>query len=76
MVKSSQFVEIFIKNYTCATASLLAILGIVIGVVAITSMGMLGVNMTMSATASLSENANEILEIPDTGGGKGVRGSV
>ncbi|MBN1165651.1 MAG: ABC transporter permease [Methanospirillaceae archaeon] len=57
--------------------SLLAALGIVIGVVAISSMGILGTNMTLSITASLSENANELSVNPvsGTGGGGGMFGS-
>jgi putative ABC transport system permease protein len=49
--------------------SLLATLGIVIGVVAITAMGMLGVNMQLSVTASLEGSANIISISPESGGG-------
>ncbi len=51
--------------------SLLAALGIVIGVVAISSMGILGTNMTLSVTASLSENANELSVSPVSGSSGG-----
>lgn len=54
--------------------SLLAAIGIVIGVVAISSMGILGTNMTLSVTAELSENANELSISPvseSSGGGGG-----
>ena len=51
--------------------SLLAALGIVIGVVAISSMGMMGANMTMSVTEELSAMANVLVVKPDSGGGGG-----
>lgn len=51
--------------------SLLAALGIVIGVVAISSMGMMGANMTMSVTEELSAMANVLVVKADTGGGGG-----
>jgi putative ABC transport system permease protein len=51
--------------------SVLAALGIVIGVVAISSMGMMGANMTMSVTEQLSAMANVIVVTADTGGGGG-----
>lgn len=47
--------------------SVLAALGIVIGVVAIASMGMMGANMTLSVTEDLSEMAN-ILVVKASGG--------
>jgi putative ABC transport system permease protein len=49
--------------------SVLAALGIVIGVVAIASMGMMGANMTLSVTKELSSMANVLVVRPDTGGG-------
>jgi putative ABC transport system permease protein len=52
--------------------SVLAALGIVIGVVAISSMGMMGANMTMSVTEQLSAMANVLVVRPDTGGGGGI----
>lgn len=51
--------------------SVLAALGIVIGVVAISSMGMMGANMTMSVTEQLSAMANVLVVRADTGGGGG-----
>jgi len=51
--------------------SLLAALGIVIGVVAISSMGMMGANMTLSVTEELSAMANVLVIKADTGGGGG-----
>jgi putative ABC transport system permease protein len=51
--------------------SLLAAIGIVIGVVAISSMGMMGANMTMSVTEQLSSMANVLVVKADTGGGSG-----
>ncbi|NYT06169.1 MAG: ABC transporter permease, partial [Methanomicrobiales archaeon] len=45
--------------------SVLAALGIVIGVVAIASMGMMGANMTLSVTEELSEMANILVVSPD-----------
>lgn len=47
--------------------SLLATLGIVIGVVAITSMGMLGANMQLSVTANLANSANSVIVSPSSG---------
>jgi putative ABC transport system permease protein len=54
--------------------SVLAALGIVIGVVAISSMGMMGANMTMSVTEQLSAMANVLVVRADTGGGGGGMG--
>ncbi len=51
--------------------SLLAALGIVIGVVAISSMGMMGANMTMSVTEELSAMANVLVVKANAGGGGG-----
>lgn len=56
--------------------SLLAALGIVIGVVAISSMGMMGANMTMSVTEELSAMANVLVIKADTGGGGGGFGPM
>ena len=55
--------------------SVLAALGIVIGVVAISSMGMMGANMTLSVTEQLSAMANVLVVKADTGGGGGYGGS-
>ena len=54
--------------------SVLAAIGIVIGVVAIASMGMMGANMTMSVTEQLSAMANVLVVKADTGGGGGFFG--
>ena len=51
--------------------SLLAALGIVIGVIAITTLGIMGANLTLSVTESLSRSANVITITPYTGGGRG-----
>lgn len=53
--------------------SVLAALGIVIGVVAISSMGMMGANMTLSVTEELSSMAN-IVVITASSGGEGFGG--
>ncbi|NMB77951.1 MAG: ABC transporter permease, partial [Methanomicrobiales archaeon] len=54
--------------------SVLAALGIVIGVVAISSMGMMGANMTMSVTEELSAMANVLVVKPGGGGSGGMMG--
>lgn len=54
--------------------SVLAALGIVIGVVAIASIGMMGANMTLSVTEELSDMANKLTVTPYTGGGGGMMG--
>jgi putative ABC transport system permease protein len=56
--------------------SLLAAIGIVIGVVAISSMGMMGANMTLSVTEELSAMANVLVVKPGSGssGGGGMMG--
>jgi len=51
--------------------SVLAALGIVIGVIAIAAMGMLGANMTLTATAQLSSMGNILTVRPAVGGGGG-----
>jgi len=54
--------------------SVLAALGIVIGVVAIASIGMMGANMTLSVTEELSDMANKLIVTPYVGGGEGREG--
>jgi len=49
--------------------SVLAALGIVIGVVAISSMGMMGANMTLSVTEELSDMANIVVITASSGNG-------
>ncbi len=51
--------------------SVLAALGIVIGVVAIASMGMMGANMTLSVTEELSSMADTLVVTAYSGGGGG-----
>jgi putative ABC transport system permease protein len=55
--------------------SILAALGIVIGVVAIASMGMMGANMTLSVTDQLSDMANILVVREYTGGGERMVGA-
>jgi len=47
--------------------SLLAALGIVIGVIAITTLGIMGVNLSLSITSQLSSSGNVIIITPYTG---------
>ncbi|SCL74277.1 Macrolide export ATP-binding/permease protein MacB [Methanoculleus chikugoensis] len=54
--------------------SVLAALGIVIGVVAIASIGMMGANMTLSVTEELSDMANKLTVTAYRGGGGGMMG--
>ena len=54
--------------------SVLAALGIVIGVVAIASIGMMGANMTLSVTEQLSDMANKLTVTPYRGAGGGMMG--
>jgi putative ABC transport system permease protein len=49
--------------------SLLAVLGIVIGVMAISSMGILGNSLTLSVTESLSAVGDSVTVVPSIGGG-------
>jgi putative ABC transport system permease protein len=51
--------------------SLLAALGIVIGVIAITTLGIMGANLSLSVSETLSRSANVITITPYTGGGRG-----
>ena len=51
--------------------SFLAAIGIVIGVIAITSLGIMGANLTLSVTATLSENSDIIKVSPGGGPGGG-----
>ncbi|WP_067050860.1 ABC transporter permease [Methanofollis ethanolicus] len=54
--------------------SLLAAVGIVIGVIAITALGIMGANMTLSVTETLSENSDTIKVSPGGGHGGGGDG--
>jgi len=72
MKKPDIIVKLAVRNVRLHfLRSVLAALGIVIGVVAIASMGMMGTNMTLSVTAELSEMANVLVVSPDSGGGGG-----
>lgn len=72
MKKPDIIVKLAVRNVKLHfLRSVLAALGIVIGVVAISSMGMMGTNMTLSVTAELSEMANVLVVSPDSGGGGG-----
>ena len=54
--------------------SLLAALGIVIGVVAITTLGIMGTNLALSVSAQLASSGNVIQISPYCGGGRGFGG--
>ncbi|EHQ35084.1 ABC transporter permease [Methanoplanus limicola] len=72
MIIKDIFFELSLRNIRLNfLRSLLAAIGIVIGVVAITSIGIMGANMTLSVTAQLSESGNIIMISPDSGGGSG-----
>jgi len=72
MKKPDIIVKLAVRNVKLHfLRSVLAALGIVIGVVAISSMGMMGTNMTLSVTAELSEMANVLVVSPDSGGDRG-----
>lgn len=51
--------------------SVLAVVGIIIGVVAIASMGIMGANLTVAVTEELSSSGNVIMVTPASGGGNG-----
>ncbi|HUK92551.1 MAG TPA: ABC transporter permease, partial [Methanomicrobiales archaeon] len=55
--------------------SLLAALGIVIGVVAITTLGIMGTNLALSVSAQLASSGNVIQITPYSGGGRGFGGA-
>jgi putative ABC transport system permease protein len=56
--------------------SLLAVIGIVIGVVAIASMGILGNSLVLSVSESLSDVGDTVVVYPHTGGGNGPPGTA
>jgi putative ABC transport system permease protein len=56
--------------------SLLAVLGIVIGVVAIASMGILGNSLVLAISDSLSSVGDSVIVTPHTGGGVQMGGST
>jgi len=55
--------------------SLLAVIGIVIGVVAISSMGILGNSLVLSISESLTTVGDTIVVTPHTGGAGGLTGA-
>ncbi|MBO4522320.1 MAG: ABC transporter permease [Methanomicrobium sp.] len=72
MILDDIFFELSVRNVRLHfLRSLLAAVGIVIGVVAVTSIGILGANMTQSVTADLSASGNIIMLSPQSGGGGG-----
>ncbi|MBN2735263.1 MAG: ABC transporter permease [Methanomicrobiaceae archaeon] len=73
MILDDIFFSLSVRNVRLHfVRSVLAAIGIVIGVVAITSIGILGANMTLSITAELSESGNIIMVSPGGGGGGGM----
>ena len=56
--------------------SMLAIVGIVIGVLAISSLGILGNSLTLSVTDQLSTVGDSLTVIPHSGGGAGFGGGA
>ncbi|HUK92954.1 MAG TPA: ABC transporter permease [Methanomicrobiales archaeon] len=72
MIGGDIFVSLSIRSVRLhLLRSLLAALGIVIGVIAITTLGIMGANLTLSVSAQLSRTANVITVTPYTGGGRG-----
>ncbi len=70
--KKNVFFQLASRNVKLnLSRSLLAALGIIIGVVAITTMGILGANIQLAVSSNLSSNANSIIITPDTGGSGG-----
>lgn len=66
MIKGDIFFSLSIRSVRLNfTRSMLAAIGIVIGVVAIASMGMLGTNMQLEVKDQLSSSANTIVLSPD-----------
>ena len=57
-------------------SSMLAIVGIVIGVLAISSLGILGNSLTLSVTDQLSTVGDSLTVIPHSGGGAGFGGGA
>jgi putative ABC transport system permease protein len=75
--KKNIFFQLAMRNVRLnLTRSLLAALGIIIGVVAITTMGILGANIQLAVSSNLSSNANSLIITPDTGGGGGFGGGM
>ena len=75
--KKNIFFQLAMRNVRLnLTRSLLAALGIIIGVVAITTMGILGANIQLAVSSNLSSNANSLIITPDTGSGGGFGGGM
>jgi len=77
--KKNVFFQLASRNVRLnLSRSLLAALGIIIGVVAITTMGILGANIQLAVASNLSGSANSIIVTPDTGriGGFGPSGGT
>src|SRR5271157_4146720 len=73
--KKNIFFQLATRNVRLnLTRSLLAALGIIIGVVAITTMGILGANIQLAVSSNLSSNANSVIITPDTGATGGFGG--
>ena len=67
MIKGDIFFSLSVRSVKLNfTRSLLAAIGIVIGVVAIASMGMLGTNMQLEVKDQLSASANTIVISSDS----------
>jgi putative ABC transport system permease protein len=66
MIKGDIFFNLAVRSVRINfLRSMLAAIGIVIGVVAISSMGMLGTNMQLEVKDQLSASANTIVITPD-----------
>jgi len=66
------FFELSVRNVRLHfLRSLLAAVGITIGVLAISSIGMMGANLQLSVTEELSSTGNVIIVTPYSGGGSG-----
>jgi putative ABC transport system permease protein len=77
--KKNVFFQLASRNVRLnLSRSLLAALGIIIGVVAITTMGILGANIQLAVSSNLSSSANSIIITPDAGrsGGFGPSGGT
>ena len=78
-MKSTMFFELSTRNVRLHwLRSLLAVLGIIIGVVTIVSMGILGNSLVLAISDSLSSVGDSIIVTPHTGGGafSGTGGTV
>ena len=72
MIINDIFFELSVRNVRLHfLRSLLAAVGITIGVLAISSIGMMGANLQLSVTEELSSTGNVIIVTPYSGGGGG-----